>query len=286
MPNSLRIQIRLWKNHWIKQYLNYRLAHNSDPLGIAFRKKPYRVLWILSHMRSGSSLLTHILNTNPAIAGYGESHISYKGLQDFKSLISRVYWSSQEYRNLRDLQKLSLHETYILDKLLHNNKLVDISLLQSDNVFVIFLVREPRRSLNSIRDLKPDWSEEKTLHHYCDRLKELVHYAESMSSSERALLLRHDQLIEHSPQVFEALQDFLGTEIGFSEKYQILKTTGAKHVGDSKGDIRAGQIMRTQRELKETISQEYVDQAQVVYQDCCDRLSKLASVIDMPMSVS
>ncbi|MBE7384217.1 MAG: sulfotransferase family protein [Leptolyngbya sp. SIO1E4] len=282
--STFRHQIRLWKNHWVKQYLHYRVYQASDPYKIALRKRPYRVLWILSHMRSGSSLLTHILNANPEIIGYGETHIGYQSAQDFKQLMCKVYWQAQEYRNLGDLQKLALQEKYILDKLLHDNKLLDPSLLLSENIHIIFLVREPNRSLVSIRDLKPHWSEEETLAYYCNRLKTLVTYAHKMGDHKKALLIRHDQLIENSPLVFESLQKFLETDTGFSEKYQILKMTGSKHVGDHRGKIMAGQIIRTQRELKQTISQPAIDEAQSVYQDCCKQLSQLSSVLDIDCS--
>lgn len=277
--HTLRSQVRSWKNHWVQQYLNFRVYQNPDPYKIALRKKPYQILWILSHMRSGSSLLTHILSANPEIIGYGETHIRYESPEDFKQLMRKVYWESQEYRNLGDLQKLSLQETYVLDKLLHNNKLLDINLLSSPNIQVLFLVREPHRSLNSIRDLKPDWSEEKTVAHYCDRLKTLVTYAEKLGSPERSLLVQNSQLINESPRVFEALQNFLATKAPFTEKYQILKTTGAKHVGDHRGKIMAGQIVRTQRKLEQTVSQAAIEEAQVVYQDCMESLSRLSTVI-------
>ncbi|NER83309.1 MAG: sulfotransferase family protein [Leptolyngbya sp. SIO1D8] len=277
--NTFRNQIRLWKNHWIQQYLHYRVYQNSAPYHIALRQRSYRVLWILSHMRSGSSLLTHILNTNPEIIGYGETHIGYQSAEDFKRLMCKAYWEGQEYQNLFDLKKLTLQETYVLDKLLHNNKILDINLLSSQNIYALFLVREPRRSLVSILDIKPNWSEAEVLSYYCNRLKTLVTYAKHINAPNRALFLQYAQLIDDSSLVFESLQDFLGTQTGFTEKYQILKTTGAKHIGDPRGQIRSGQIVRTQRELKQTVSQSAIEDAQVVYQDCCQQLSQHSYLI-------
>lgn len=276
---TFRSRIRLWKNHWVQQYINYRVHQHPNPYKIVLRQQPYRVLWILSHMRSGSSLLTHLLTANPEIIGYGETHIRYEAPQDFKRLLSKVYWESQDYRSLSDLPKLLLQETYILDKLLHDNKLFNLSLLQSSQITTLFLVREPQRSLNSIRDLKPAWSEAKTLAYYCDRLQTLVTYATQIADPTRALLLRHDQLINESPAVFQSLQQFLNTQTGFTEKYQIQKTTGAKHVGDSRGKIMAGQIVRTQRALKQTVSQEAIDQADTAYQTCLEQLSNLTTAV-------
>ena len=281
---SLRTHIRHWKNRGIQTYLNYRIRH-ADTYQIALRQRPYRVLWMLSHMRSGSSLLTHILNTNPDIAGYGETHISYGSAEDFKQLLLKVYWDSREYRNLADLAHLTLHETYVLDKLLHNTKLTNEDLLLSENIKIIFLIREPVRTLNSIRDLKPTWSEEKTLGYYCGRLQKLVAYAEKVDNPGRLLFMRHDQLLNETTAVFTSLQHFLGTQTGFTEEYQVLKTTGAKHVGDHRGNIKSGQIVRTPRQLKETVSLASIEQAQGVYQASCDRLAQLSTVITVdPLS--
>ena len=39
----------------------------------------YELLFVLGHMRSKSSLLVHLLNSNPEVLGYGETHIGYTG---------------------------------------------------------------------------------------------------------------------------------------------------------------------------------------------------------------
>ncbi|MEO1094863.1 MAG: sulfotransferase family protein [Cyanobacteria bacterium J06638_28] len=283
MDNSqktLRDQIRLWKNHWIKQYLNYRVYNNPEPFSIALKKRPCRVLWILSHMRSGSSLLTHILNANPEIIGYGETHITYRSPQDYKQLIKRVYWEGQDYRKLSDLPKLAFQEKYVLDKILHNDRLPNLDLLAPENVRVLFLAREPRRSLMSIRDLKPNWSEAEALGYYCNRLKTLITYAETIDSKERSLLVQHDQLINKSALVFESLQHFLSTDTRFTENYGILKTTGKKHVGDHRGNILTGQIVRSQRKIDQTVSPAILDEAQLVYQQFLQKMEQLSSVIE------
>ncbi len=42
-----------------------------------------KMLFVCGHMRSGSSLLLHILNTNPEVLGFGEMHIKYHSEKDF-----------------------------------------------------------------------------------------------------------------------------------------------------------------------------------------------------------
>lgn len=83
-------------------------------------ERPNQILFMLGHMRSGSSLLTHILNTNPEISGFGESHLKYSTKEDFKELIYQVH---------QTLGKWQVDEKYILDKILHDSHLVDETLL-------------------------------------------------------------------------------------------------------------------------------------------------------------
>lgn len=76
-------------------------------------RKPYQYIHLLSHLRSGSILLSHILLSHPDITGFGESKLVYstpKGLKKFPILVEQK------------LHKFSFlgNETYVLDKLLHN----------------------------------------------------------------------------------------------------------------------------------------------------------------------
>ena len=85
-------------------------------------------------MRSGSSLFSHILNSNPQIIGYGETHINYDSVANFKDLQFKVYWQ---------LKDVSMTHRYILDKILHNHKITDSTILKTSYLSNIFLIREP-----------------------------------------------------------------------------------------------------------------------------------------------
>lgn len=279
--SNFRHSIRLFKNDLIQTYYNFRINTIEDPYKIRLRIKPYRILFIISHMRSGSSLLTHILNSNSEILGYGETHIQYSSESDFKKLMTRLYWYGQEFRNLNHLKNLKMNHKYVLDKVLHNNKFLDEEFLISENIYSIFLIREPQRTLNSIMELKPHWSQEKTLNYYCERLSKLENYAEKINNKERSLLITHDQLLNHTNSVFKSLKNFLVTEEGFSEEYQILKTTGMRDVGDHKGSIKAGHIVRTPRKLENKIAQDLVEKARESFNHCSTTLSQYCSTVEI-----
>ena len=113
---------------------------------------------------------------------------------------------------------------------------------------VIFLLREPSKSLKSILDLKPHWDDRIALCYYQDRLAMLEKYARLINSRERSLFITHEQLINQTDLCLDALRIFLETKEGFSEQYEILKTTGMRGIGDSSNNIKAGRIILTGRQ--------------------------------------
>jgi hypothetical protein len=271
---EFRESLRHLKNDIIRQYFEFRINTPSDPYSILFKPQPYRILLILSHMRSGSSLLSHILSSNPEIIGYGETHLHYASERDFKNLIFKVY------ANRSDSQNLQMSHKYVLDKVLHNNKFVDIEFMNSEKLYTIFLVREPRRSLPSIIDLKPKWTEEKAVHYYAGRLPVLEDYAKLIHNKERSLFITHDQLLNQTPAVFDALQNLLGTQQAFSEEYNVFKTTGTKGIGDSKGNIKAGRIIRDRRKIDRNVAPDLVAQGMRAFEQCVATLSEYCTTIE------
>jgi hypothetical protein len=269
---KLRESVITLKTKATYKYYQFRINTVRDSYRIRLRKNPYRILFIFGHMRSGSSLLVHLLNSNPEIIGYGETHLEYTSELDFKKLMFKVYWK---------LKELDMSHQYLFDKILHDHKLLEEKLLDLETLDAIFLIREPKRTLASIIDLKPHWTEEKALNYYIQRLLTLERYAKIINSKERSLWLDYDQLLHHSNSVFETLQSFLGTKEGFSEKYEILKTTGIRGIGDSSANIKAGQIIRNPRELKAQISQDSLDKARQYFEQCSATLSQYCRTIEI-----
>jgi hypothetical protein len=252
------------------KYLQLRIHTPKSPYHILFRKSPYRILFVLSHMRSGSSLLSHILNSNPEIIGYGETHTNYETENDFKALMFRLYWLNRE---------MKMNHTYALDKILHNHKLLNNAFLTSNKLYSIFLLREPTRTLSSILDIKPHLTEEQATEYYINRLSCLEEYAKLINSKDHSLLITYSQLVEKSNLVFQGLQSFLGTQEGFSEKYNVLRTTGMRGIGDSSENIKAGKIIRTERKLDREISNELTEKARQAFDNCQSILSQYCRII-------
>jgi hypothetical protein len=176
----------------------------------------------------------------------------------------------QLYWRLKDL---NMNHKYILDKVLHDQKFLEQSFLQSDAVKTIFLLREPQRTLASILDIKPHQNEQHALGYYTGRLATLESYARLINSKEKSLFITHDQVLNQSQLVFNILQSHLDTKTGFSEEYRVLKTTGSRGIGDSSENIKAGKIIKQARKLDIEISDSVLTQAQKAYDRCYETLS-------------
>ncbi len=277
MANSLDSVLnfgRKLKGDLVNGYYRYRINTPHQPDRVLFRDSPFEFIFILSHMRSGSSLLTHLLSANPEILGFGETHIRYQSAQDFKSLLFKLHTR---------LSDRTMSRRYALDKLLHNNKLVDEQLLLFPNLKIIFLLRDAAPSIPSILKLKPHLTEAEAVQYYVTRLDKLVDYANLLADQKPSLLITHDQLIHQTQPVFDRLQNFLQVSQPFTEEYQLLSTTGMKYVGDTSENIKAGRILRTPKSEKVAIAAEVMEPAIAAFNRCQASLNQLCQTIETPL---
>lgn len=231
---------------------------------IKLRKEPYKYIFILGHMRSGSSLLVHILNTNPDICGYGEAHNSYRTNRDLNQLV---------YKNKLQLKHFKTNDKYVLDKILHNNHEISEQILKNKNIYFIFLFRHPQPSLSSMINLYQGHRsiEEKRasldyyLNYYTNRLSKLKEYASLINDKNRSLAFSYTNLIEDTDRIFLKLKIFLSLEFDFQENYQVLKTTGIKGIGDISDRIKSGKIMRNINSSTDNIPTEIMNYAEKEY---------------------
>ncbi len=270
MMTSLKSRLQTYKARLKDHYYRYRIHATSNPYQIVGRGDPYKVIFILGHMRSASSLLVHLLNSNPEIIGYGETHIRYGSEADIKKLLYKVY---------SHVGSRQMDHAYVLDKLLHNSKLLNDNILQSELVYPIFLIRNPEQTLPSILKIKPKWSQEKTVDHYRSRLATLQDYVKLIKDKERSLFITYEQLLHQTPEVFRILQEFLRTQHAFSETYQVLQTTGKRGVGDPSEKIKQGVIVRNSPPSEQEVSLDWTKSCREDYERCYAVLSEYSTGI-------
>ncbi|MEM8602668.1 MAG: sulfotransferase domain-containing protein [Cyanobacteria bacterium P01_H01_bin.121] len=247
------------KDSILRNYYTFRIETAQEPNRLILRAKPYQVLLILSHMRSGSSLLTHILTSHNQIAGYGETHLNYSAESDFKALLYKVYWAVRGFR---------MDHTYILDKILHNQKLQDNQILHASYIKIIFLIRQPTATIASLLKLKPHWDESAAVHYYCDRLATLETYAKRINDQQKCMCLTYKELLEQTPQTLAAMQRFLELAEPLSEEYQLNRRTGMRGIGDSSDRIKAGRIIRTSQASETRLTEQLAGLSTTAFEHC------------------
>lgn len=230
----------------VMQRLAKRAARLKNKVG-RFRARYLRLarnpffLFIVGHMRSGSSLLTHILNSNPDIIGFGENHLSYWKPKHLDRCIANT---------LQHLGRKEITERYVLDKILHGSHKISPTFLKSEQFRLIFLIREPRGTLASMLRLSRErpkflWNDyERASRYYIKRLHQISGLAALERFHERAIYLTHEQLIDRSAKVFAGVEGFLDLQTPLSEEYELMPTTGRPGVGDPTHRIKAGRIVR------------------------------------------
>jgi hypothetical protein len=253
----------------------------SAPIAYGFRRAidhrlrtdANRMLFIVGHMRSGSSLLVHLLANNPHILGYGETHQRHDSPADF----SRVAW-----RVLRSFGRVWPRERYLMDKVLHAQHGLSAELLRWGGTRTILLVRSPESTIPSILKLGlARWpTEEAATDYYVDRLAAVAALAGELGPR-RCRFLTYDQLVSATEATLRSLTRFLELPDPITEEYDLLWSTGRYGVGDSSERIYAGRIVRgADRAPEAGISGECLARAREAYRRCVERSAAHAGVLD------
>ena len=194
---------------------------------------------LIGHLRSHSSLLAHLLGSHPEIDGYTELHRHYQSSLDLRAMTRGIEEATGKRRGGR----------YALDKMLHNERLVDPAILRRDDVKVVFLVRRPTDTIPSIlrvarsqgRDL-PVATPEGAVRYYVERLARIDRYGELAGA--RAAFVEAERLIAETGAVLAELTRFLGLATPLEPTYRRFPLSGRVGHGDPSPNILAGRVLR------------------------------------------
>ena len=234
--------------------------------------RPTQPLLILGHMRSGSTLLAHLLNSHSEVAGYGETHRSYQSPRDLWGLRAHIYVRQPTLR---------IRARYVSDKNVNGIFPVDPGAIGRSTTRVVCIVREPVPSLCSLLRILPDWSEAQALDHYLERMDLLQRTAEAVGR-DRVFFLTHHQLINASGAALQGLTQFLGLATPLEETYERTPTTGQWGWGDTTERIWAGKIVRDYEKHENVLSAEVESEAREAYTRTVGFLSKEARHAEIP----
>ena len=195
------------------------------------------ILLLLGHMRSGSSLVLHVLLTNPEVTAMGERNALYAHPGDFARFgVAMRLAQGLPFKALR----------YVVDQVNHNALTPDDHVLRDSRVRILFILREPEATITSLLKLSRHyyenaWSVSLATDYYVDRLARLTDIGHAISSDAAAAFIRYESLTQQPTQTLEALSSFLGLARGFSASYPIHSFTRTR--GDPGPLIASGRIV-------------------------------------------
>jgi hypothetical protein len=238
-------------------------------------KKNY--IFVVSHMRSYSSLLCHILGSHREISGYAEMHNPYARRADLMRLRYRVYTTNNR----------QLEGRYILDKVLHNKSFIDSTILNLDNVKQLVMLRDPEHTMKSIINMgvniykgQNKWyaDAEKVLTYYTDRL---AHIQKSVTESKGdSLFFDAEKLYDDTEGVLNRLSTWLELATPLTPRYSKFENTGKTGYGDPSEVIKTGEIVRKGNDYGEIhIPSDILSQAKIAHEECRSILIQHADVI-------
>jgi len=196
-----------------------------------------RNIFLLSHMRANTSLLSHIIGSHPEIDGYYELHMGYSS---WKSLWRQrlVYYTEHKRKPTAK---------FIFDKILHHDHYTNPAVLERANSKVIFMLREPERSIQSIihmfHETTPALDAPK---YYVNRLHDLEEIAKKLHG--QYFYLDASTIIHDTEQTLQTLSQWIGLENQLNSEYEVFKKTGVERCGDTSENIKSGTIKKSAKD--------------------------------------
>jgi hypothetical protein len=227
-----------------------------------FRPERPRAVFIIGHMRSGSTLLLHILLTTPEIIACGERNAPYDSPADLDKL--EIFARMAQRAPLRPVR-------FAADQINHDHLTPSAGLLRSERVRCLFIVREPDETIRSIlaltRTYYTPWSARRAVDYYCSRLETLAGCAAAGMPFEA---VTYSDLVDNTSATLRRIESFLGLERRLSESYTVQRFTGER--GDPSNRIFRGTIVRERAAASCEIPKEELERARQAYARCAAAL--------------
>ena len=192
---------------------------------------------VLAHMRSGSTLLSHLLAASPKINAMGEQNVTYSSQEQLDELAARVYAMTLHPR---------VRHRYVVDQINHNRYTPQAELLHG--VPKIVLVRDPYESIPSMLRLFADrwyWDAEIANKYLCERLAGLSDLIRS-DRRDMSFALTYADLVDSPHKVLGDIARFLNLDAPLRADYGSQAFTGI--ISDSSDSIKSGVIRRPEHD--------------------------------------
>lgn len=191
------------------------------------------LIFVIGHMRSYSTLLSHQIGSSPDVAGYFEAHQRYRNQLDLIELAEKVVRAGGHAPDGR----------FLFDKLLHPLEIRD-TVLQRQDLKVILMVREPQATIRSILRIRAGGigTVDEAAEYYLQRLQQIREILDRRRG--RVLFLEAEALIEDSTAALSGITKYLGLTVPLTEAYERFPMTGKSKFGDPSAWIMQGTTVR------------------------------------------
>ncbi len=199
------------------------------------RLKQIQYVLILGHMRSGSSMLTQVLCSHPEIAGFGETHTTYRGARDLLTAGKSVYARLRRWR---------VRQRYVVDKVLHTELLPEIEPLKLLPVKWMVLVRNPADAIAGMMRTF-SMSREAAAAYYRARLEAMEAQVGRLAGASKipVLLTTYEWLTSDPQRELDTISGFFRLAEELRPRYMVQKGAQSPGAGDPSDVLRAGTIL-------------------------------------------
>ncbi len=257
-----------------------KLSNPISKIVLQYRLKARKTnyIFLFSHMRGYTSLLSHILGSNPEIKGYSEMHQSYRSTFG----LLRLRYFSKLTTNSLEVPR------FLYDKLLHNKYQVSKKILNQRNVYPIIMIREPESTIKSIINMGEKMTKvvgwyrkpNEVVKYYEKRLLRLQTIAKRANGE--ALFIEGHQLIDFPKETLTTVSNYLQLNEPLSESYDTFSLTGSIGAGDPSDNIKTGKIVKNRDQYESIkIDDELLQRATSIYLETKDILQQECKLVHM-----
>jgi hypothetical protein len=251
------------------------LASTGSVLRVIDRRLVFRnCIFMLAHMRCGSTALSHVLCANPDISGYGEAHVPYRTERDVAHLAVKC-------RYFRGWKKGA---PFLFDKILWNH--LDI---EADESFMqaraVFMCRNPADTIASILNLATRdaymsrFDLDRAASYYERRLTRLIDLWERFDDS-RKIGFRYSEVVSDPDTVLSAISAALALGTPLANRYERTQPKGRVGTGDPlDADRLTGLVAKPSdgarfKPVVESLAPARRDRLEALYRDLSSRMAE------------
>jgi len=234
-----------------------------------------RFVFILAPMRSGTTLLNHVLAEAPGLLTAGETHLTYGSHADLRHLVQKVY----RYTRYAGLRPRTIVEKCVTDELV-----TDPEALVHPRVKIIFMLRDAVGAVGSLLSLAgKNWPHADdpadATAYFVARCTQLRTVATRLGDPRRAFFLPYETLTDAPHAALDALGHFLEVSEPLQPDYGEQRWTGVPARGDLSETIRSGAIAARPKREAPTLTDELRARIVAAHAETTDHLQGTCTTV-------